>query len=233
MNIALLGYGKMGRLIEQMAVNRQHTIVAIRDLDRPEMDFEGVELAIDFSSPEAAFKNITDCLNKDIPVLSGTTGWLDRYDEVVALCTKRKGAFLYASNFSLGVNIFFAVNSYLAKLMGALDQYSVALEEIHHIHKLDAPSGTAITLAEDIISHSAYQDWGSGSNSDTTVPITSEREGEIPGTHVVRYSGQVDDIEIRHTAHSREGFALGAVVAAEWLRGKTGVFGMKDVLNLG
>ena len=233
MKIALLGYGKMGKLIEQVAVKRQHEVVAIRDIDRPNMDFEGVDLAIDFSSPEVAYKNITDSLNNGVPVVSGTTGWLDRYEEVVDLCNKEQGAFLYASNFSLGVNIFFAINSYLAKLMGSLDQYQVELEEVHHIHKLDAPSGTAITLAEDIIARSSYEEWALAPGSDAIIPISSLREGETPGTHVVRYRGQVDDIEIRHTAHSREGFALGAVVAAEWLLGKTGVFEMKDVLNLG
>ena len=232
MNIALLGYGKMGKLIEQVAISRQHSIVAIRDLDRPEINFSGVDIAIDFSTPEVAFNNITDCLLNGVPVISGTTGWLDRYAEIVELCAERNGAFLYASNFSLGVNVFFALNTYLAKLMGPFAQYNTELQEIHHIHKLDKPSGTAITLAEDIIANSSYTDWGLTNGSDTTIPITSERKGEIPGTHVVRYSGQVDDIEIKHTAHSREGFARGALLAAQWVVGRKGFFGMSDLLGI-
>ena len=149
MNIALLGYGKMGKLIEQIAIKRQHKIIAIKDIDRPEIDFTNVSMGIDFSTPEAAYENIVGCLENGIPVISGTTGWLDKYDEVEELCKVKEGTFLYASNFSLGVNIFFALNSYLAKLMNPLNQYEVSLEEIHHIHKLDAPSGTAISLAED------------------------------------------------------------------------------------
>lgn len=233
MNIALLGYGKMGKLIEQIAIKRQHKIVAIKDIDHPETDLSNVSMGIDFSTPEAAYDNIVECLERGVPVISGTTGWLDRYDEVVNLCEKKGGAFLYASNFSLGVNVFFALNSYLAKLMNPLNQYGVALEEIHHMHKLDAPSGTAISLAEDIISQTPYKHWQLDKGSESTIPIRSERKGEVPGTHSVVYSSEVDDIEIKHTAHSREGFALGAVIAAEWLLGKTGVFTMKDVLNLG
>lgn len=233
MNIALLGYGKMGKLIEQIAIKRQHKIVAIKDIDRPEIDFSNVSMGIDFSTPEAAYENIVGCLENGIPVISGTTGWLDKYDEVEELCKVKEGTFLYASNFSLGVNVFFALNSYLAKLMNPLNQYEVSLEEIHHIHKLDAPSGTAISLAEDIISQTRYEGWLMKEADDNTIKIMSERKGEIPGTHKVIYSSDVDSIEIEHIAHSREGFALGAVVAAEWLLGKTGIFTMKDVLNLG
>ena len=166
-------------------------------------------------------------------MISGTTGWLDRYNEVVNLCKVKGGAFLYASNFSLGVNVFFALNTYLAKMMNPLNQYSVSLEEIHHIHKLDAPSGTAISLAEDIISQTPFKSWQLDKAGENIIPIKSERKGEYPGTHTVIYSSEVDTIEIKHSAQSREGFALGAVVAAEWLLGKNGVFTMKDELNLG
>ena len=233
MNIALFGYGKMGQLIEQMASGRDHKIVAIKDLDRPEIDYSEVEIGIDFSTPEAAFSNITSCLERQIPIVSGTTGWLDRFDEVTELCKSQNGAFLYASNFSIGVNIFFALNTYLARLMSAREDYKVDIEEIHHIHKLDAPSGTAISLAKGIIDHSSYTDWAAEAENKNTLPIQSVRKGEFPGTHIVNYKSAIDDIEIKHTAHSRQGFALGAVIAAEWLLGKTGVFSMKDVLNIG
>ena len=233
MKIALLGYGKMGRLIEQIATERGHDIVAIKDVGSPEPDYEQVDVAIDFSTPEVAADNISACLTKGVAVISGTTGWLDRYEEVSSLCKKVDGAFLYASNFSLGVNVFFGLNRYLAKLMGDLPEYGVKIEETHHIHKLDAPSGTAITLAEGIIKESSYENWGDRENSDKTIPIESKRIGEVPGTHIVQYSSKVDDLEIKHSAHSREGFALGAVIAAEWIIGRKGIFGMGDVLNLG
>ena len=233
MNIALLGYGKMGRLIEQIARDRDHVISAIKDIDRPEINYDNTDVAIDFSTPEVAAENIKEALQNGIPVISGTTGWLEHYDEVTKLCTKVGGAFLYASNFSLGVNVFFALNSYLAKLMGPLQQYKVSLEETHHIHKLDAPSGTAITLAESIIEHTPYESWNLEEEDEGKLPIRSKRIGEVPGTHLVDYTSQVDAIEIKHTAHSREGFALGAVIAAEWIQGRKGVFTMSDVLNLG
>ena len=233
MNIALLGYGKMGRLIEQIAIERGHRISAIKDIDRPEIDYNNTDIAIDFSTPDIAVENIKDGLQNGIPVISGTTGWLNHYDEITALCGKLEGAFLYASNFSLGVNVFFALNSYLAKLMGSLSPYKASLEETHHIHKLDAPSGTAITLAESIIDHTNYKSWSLEEESEDSLLIKSKRLGEVPGTHRVVYSSAVDDIEIKHMAHSREGFALGAVIAAEWIRGKKGVFSMSDVLNLG
>ena len=233
MNIALFGYGKMGKLIEEIAIRRNHKIVTIKDVDTPEIDYSNIDVGIDFSTPEAAFENITNCIDKGIPVISGTTGWLDRFDEVKRLCDAREGAFLYASNFSLGVNIFFALNSYLANMMSSLDDYRASIEEIHHIHKLDAPSGTAISLADGIIEQTNYNNWELDGNSEQTLPISSVRKGEFPGTHSVSYKSEIDDIEIKHTAHSREGFALGAVIAAEWLIGKSGVFGMKDVLNIG
>ena len=233
MKIALFGYGKMGRLIEQVAISRNHSIAAMKDVDTPEIDLSNVDVGIDFSTPEAAFENITTCIEHGIPVVSGTTGWLDRYDNIKALCDERQGAFIYASNFSLGVNLFFALNSYLATLMSSFDDYRSSIEEIHHVHKLDAPSGTAISLAKGIIDKTAYVDWELNSKTENILPITSKREGEVPGTHTVHYKSDIDDIEIKHTAHSRDGFALGAVIAAEWLQGKSGVFSMKDVLNIG
>ncbi|MDF4204191.1 4-hydroxy-tetrahydrodipicolinate reductase [Maribacter sp. SA7] len=233
MRIALFGYGKMGQMIEQIAVNSGHEIVAKIDENSENIDFSIMDVAIDFSMPEAAFGNITKCLNNNVPVISGTTGWLDKYDEAISLCEKKKGAFIYASNFSLGVNIFFELNNYLAKMMQNLPEYKVELEEIHHTQKLDAPSGTAITLAEGVIANSNYTQWKLDSTSEEDLKITSKRIGKVPGTHTVAYNSNVDSIEIKHTAHNREGFALGAVTAAEWIIGKTGVFSMRDVLNLG
>tara|TARA_R110000744_G_scaffold2630_10_gene10514 strand:+ start:1036 stop:1737 length:702 start_codon:yes stop_codon:yes gene_type:complete len=233
MRIALFGYGKMGQMIEQIARNRGHEIVAKIDENTQDIDFNSMDVAIDFSMPEAAFGNITKCLNNDVPVISGTTGWLDKYEDAITLCNDKKGAFIYASNFSLGVNIFFELNNYLAKMMQNLPEYKVSLEEIHHTQKLDAPSGTAITLAEGVIANSNYSEWKLDNSSDTILPITSKRIGKVPGTHTVDYDSVVDSISIKHTAHNREGFALGAVTAAEWIIGKSGVFTMRDVLNLG
>ena len=233
MRIALFGYGKMGQMIEQIARNRGHEIVAKIDENTQDIDFNSMDVAIDFSMPEAAFGNITKCLNNNVPVISGTTGWLDKYEDAITLCNDKKGAFIYASNFSLGVNIFFELNNYLAKMMQNLPEYKVSLEEIHHTQKLDAPSGTAITLAEGVIANSNYSEWKLDNSSDTILPITSKRIGKVPGTHTVDYDSVVDSISIKHTAHNREGFALGAVTAAEWIIGKSGVFTMRDVLNLG
>ncbi|MBQ0770159.1 MAG: 4-hydroxy-tetrahydrodipicolinate reductase [Bizionia sp.] len=233
MKIALLGYGKMGKTIEALAITRGHTIVLKLD-DTTEMDLQNADVAIDFSIPEAAFKNISHCINNHIPVVSGTTGWLDKYNDAVDLCHAKNGAFIYASNFSLGVNIFFELNKTLAKMMSNLKEYNVHLEEIHHTQKLDSPSGTAITLAEGIIgNHQKYTQWKLDSNATNTLPITAKRIDNVPGTHSIEYVSAVDTLEIKHTAHSREGFALGAIVAAEWLVNKSGVFTMKDVLNIG
>ncbi|MBU3024358.1 MULTISPECIES: 4-hydroxy-tetrahydrodipicolinate reductase [Zobellia] len=233
MKIALFGYGKMGKMIEQIALNRNHTIVAKVDVDTVDIDFSEMDVAIDFSMPSAAYGNITKCFEHGVPVICGTTGWLDKYDEAVALCKAKNGAFIYASNFSLGVNVFFELNRYLATMMKNLDQYKVSMEEIHHTQKLDEPSGTAITLAEGIIDNTEYKGWKLEGAGDMEIPITSKRVGATPGTHSIDYSSTVDSIEIKHTAHNREGFALGAVTAAEWIVGKTGIFTMKDVLNLG
>ncbi|UII75286.1 4-hydroxy-tetrahydrodipicolinate reductase [Flagellimonas sp. HMM57] len=232
MKIGLFGYGKMGKMIEQIATDRGHSIVAKIDLNSPTIDYGTMDVAIDFSTPESAFKNITDCFENNVPVISGTTGWLDNYEDAITSCKEKKGAFIYASNFSLGVNIFFELNSYLAKMIGNLEQYNVAMEEIHHTQKLDAPSGTAITLAEGILAHTPYKNWQLDKAEKNVIPITSKREGNVPGTHTITYESNVDTVEIKHTAHNREGFALGAVIAAEWIQGRTGVFSMKDVLNL-
>lgn len=232
MNIGLFGYGKMGRMIEQIAVQRGHHIAARIDTADDPVPFGALDVAIDFSSPAAAFDNIARCLEAGVPVVSGTTGWLSRYEEACALCERTGGGFIYASNFSLGVNLFFELNVCLARLMEKAPGYSVELEEIHHTQKLDAPSGTAISLAEGIIANSSYKGWKAEAAGEGEIPVHSERVGDIPGTHKVGYRSDVDRIEIVHTAHSREGFAVGAVVAAEWLRGKKGVFSMRDVLNL-
>lgn len=233
MRIALFGYGKMGKMIEQVALSRGHEIVARIDENTVGIDFSIMDVAIDFSMPDAAFANITNCLNNHVPIISGTTGWLNKYDEAVSLCKEKNGAFIYTSNFSLGVNIFFELNNYLAKVMQNLPEYKVSLEEIHHTQKLDAPSGTAITLAEGVIANSSYQSWKLDEDTNDALAITSKRIGNTPGTHTVNYHNTVDSIEIKHTAHNREGFALGAVTAAEWIVGKTGIFSMRDVLNLG
>lgn len=232
MKIALLGYGKMGKVIEQIALTRGHEIVLRKDQDST---FDGLQLAdvaIDFSVPDSAVANITACLNIGIPVISGTTGWLANYQSMMDLCATKNGGFIYASNFSLGVNIFFELNEYLAKMMTNLKQYNVSMEEIHHTQKLDAPSGTAITLAEGVIKNSDYSNWTLETPISNEIHIEAKRIENVPGTHSVFYDSNVDQIEIKHTAHSREGFALGAVVAAEWLVGKKGVFTMKDVLGL-
>ncbi|QXP52218.1 4-hydroxy-tetrahydrodipicolinate reductase [Cellulophaga sp. HaHa_2_95] len=232
MKIALFGYGKMGKMIEALALKKNHTIVAKIDNDTTEIDFSSFDVAIDFSQPSSAFNNIKMCLENNTPIISGTTGWLDRYEEAVILCNENNGAFIYASNFSLGVNLFFELNNYLAKMMANLRDYNVSLEEIHHTQKLDAPSGTAITLAESIIKNTSYTGWELDANKDHILPIKAIREASVPGTHSVTYGSTVDSIEIKHTAHNREGFALGALTAAEWIVGKHGVFSMKDVLHI-
>ncbi|MCG1035566.1 4-hydroxy-tetrahydrodipicolinate reductase [Polaribacter sargassicola] len=232
MKIALLGYGRMGKEIEKIALSRGHEIVIKKDVDT-EIDINLADVAIDFSVPTSAYDNITNCINNNVPVISGTTGWLDKYEDAVALCKEKDGAFIYASNFSLGVNIFFELNKQLAKMMSSLEDYNISMEEIHHTKKLDAPSGTAITLAEGIIENTTKNDWELGDKaSEENIPIVAKRIPEVPGTHTVWYDSEVDSIEIKHTAHSRKGFALGAVVAAEWILDKKGVFSMKDVLNI-
>lgn len=233
MKIALLGYGKMGKTIEQLAIERGHTIVLKTSRNSNTLELNNADVAIDFSVPSAAFNNIKTCLEHQIPVISGTTGWLDQYNEVLEICTANNGTFLYASNFSLGVNLFFELNKKLSQLVANRPEYKVALEEIHHTQKLDAPSGTAISLAEDIINNSNYTGWTLNSPESSEIPITAKRIEHVPGTHSITYNSDIDSIEITHTAHNRKGFALGAIVAAEWIASKKGVFTMQDVLNIG
>ena len=233
MNIALLGYGKMGKTIENIATERGHSIVLKISSKDKDYSLSNVDIAIDFSTPGTAVDNISKCLKSKVPVISGTTGWLDRYDSIVSLCNSENGTFLYASNFSLGVNVFFELNKTLAKLMKGLPQYKANIEEIHHTQKLDAPSGTAITLAQHIIENSKYTSWTLETPNDKELGITAKRIENVPGTHDITYKSSIDTIEIKHTAHSREGFALGAVIAAEWIHDKKGVYTMKDVLNIG
>ncbi|PQJ79037.1 4-hydroxy-tetrahydrodipicolinate reductase [Polaribacter porphyrae] len=233
MKIALLGYGRMGKEIEKIAISRGHEIVIRKDVN-DNIDITIADVAIDFSVPISAFDNISNCLNNNVPVISGTTGWLDKYDDAVRLCNEKNGGFIYASNFSVGVNIFFELNKQLAKMMSTLEEYKISMEEIHHTKKLDAPSGTAITLAEGVIENTTKEKWelGEKSSSEKNIPIVAKRIPDIPGTHTVTYNSDVDTIEIKHTAHNRKGFALGAVIAAEWIIGKQGNFSMKDVLNI-
>jgi len=233
MKIALLGYGKMGKVIERIALERGHEIVLRKTSSDTFEDLHKADVAIDFSIPNAAVNNISACLHEGVPVISGTTGWLENYHEMVALCEEQNGAFIYGSNFSLGVNIFFELNDYLARMMSKFDQYKVEMEEIHHTQKLDAPSGTAITLANRIIENSDYSSWALENAKDDELLINAKRIENVPGTHSVFYNSEVDTIEIKHTAHNRDGFALGSVIAAEWIIGKKGVFTMKDVLQLG
>lgn len=232
MKIALLGYGRMGQEIEKIAISRGHEIVIRKDAG-DEIDITLADVAIDFSVPDSAYTNISNCLNNSVPVISGTTGWLANYKNAVKLCEEKKGAFIYASNFSVGVNIFFELNKQLAKMMSTLKDYNISMEEIHHTKKLDAPSGTAITLAEGVIENTSKETWILGDkNTASEISIVAKRIPEVPGTHTVWYTSEVDTIEIKHTAHNRKGFALGAVIAAEWILNKTGVFTMKDVLNI-
>ena len=232
MKIALLGYGKMGKTIENIATERGHTIVLKVDKDDTTYNLSEADIAIDFSIPSAAVNNISNCFNANVPIVSGTTGWLDHYDDIIKLCEEKRGAFIYASNYSLGVNLFFELNKKLAQMINPVEGYDISMEEIHHTEKLDAPSGTAITLAEGIIENTNKETWQLDKGGQNIIPIIAKRIDKVPGTHTVTYSSQVDDIEIKHTAHNRNGFALGAVVAAEWLKDKTGVFSMKDVLGL-
>jgi len=232
MKIALLGYGKMGKVIERIALERGHEIVLKKDESNTFDGLSTADVAIDFSVPTAAVSNISNCFHANVPVVSGTTGWLEHFDEMVALCNEKQGGFISSSNFSLGVNIFFELNEYLAKIMSQFDSYKVTMEEIHHTQKLDAPSGTAISLAKGVIENSKYANWTLDEPKNNEIHIEAKRIGDVPGTHTVTYDSIVDSIELKHTAHNREGFALGAVIAAEWLAGKKGIYSMKDVLNL-
>jgi len=223
----------MGKAIESIAKSRGHEIVAIIDKDNPKDSLNGAEVAINFSVPSAAVANITHAINEGVAVVCGTTGWLDSRADIESRCTSKKGAFLYASNFSLGVNIFFALNEKLAQMMGQHKEYNASLTEIHHTQKLDAPSGTAITLAEGVLPYIDKNTWALEEDAkEKDLPIRAERLPDVPGTHTVDYNSPTDKISIEHVAHNRDGFALGAVVAAEWINGKSGIFTMKDVLNI-
>lgn len=232
MKIALLGYGRMGKSIETIALNRNHTISLKISDSNSNFDFSNTDVAIDFSIPSVAVSNIKKALDADIPVISGTTGWLDRYDEIIEYCNNKNGTFLYASNFSLGVNIFFEINNRLSQLMSGFSEYTTEIEEIHHTKKLDAPSGTAITLAEQIIENTNYNNWTLDQPKSDEIIIEAKRIEDVPGTHEITYNSEIDSINIKHTAHSRQGFAMGAVVAAEWIKGKKGIFSMRDVLQI-
>lgn len=238
MKIALIGYGKMGHAIEEIALQRGHEIVlkiGIENIqDNTLENIRKADVAIEFTGPEIAFDNVIKCLEAGVPVVSGSTGWLQRFDEAKAYCTKQNGALLYASNFSVGVNIFFAINKKLAELMAPHKEYDVLLTEIHHTQKKDAPSGTAITLAESILqSIEQKKKWvNEVSNKPEELQIISERIDPAPGTHTITYTSDIDDIEIKHTAHNRKGFATGAVLAAEFLHNKKGIYSMSDVLGL-
>jgi len=232
MKIAIIGYGKMGKIIDEISQSRGHEVVARLKETPTTENLNNADVAIEFSNPEVAFENIKTCLENKIPVICGTTGWLDKKSEIEKLALENNTPFLYGSNFSLGVNLFFALNENLAKLMSNTNEYSVQLEEIHHIHKKDAPSGTAISIAEGIIENSKYEAWKLDETRDKELGIFAIREDEVPGTHSVFYRSEVDEIEIKHTAFNRNGFALGAVIAAEWILDKKGIFSMKDVLGL-
>lgn len=234
MEIILLGYGKMGRIIEKVALDRGHNISARIDIDNAlEFATASGDVAIEFSHPDAAFDNVRKCIEKRLPVVCGTTGWLDRKPEIESLCRQHNSTFFYASNYSLGVNIFFKVNEYISRMMNNLSEYEIEMDEIHHTEKKDAPSGTAITLAEGIINNvKRKKRWV---NQKTGKPedlfIESFRIDQVPGTHIVKYESAIDDIEIKHIAHSREGFAKGAVMVAEWIKDKKGIFTMDDFLQ--
>ncbi len=238
MKIILLGYGKMGKEIEKIALSRKHEIVYCIDMDNKyrlsELIMGSADVAIEFTQPDAAYDNIRACLEKKIPVVSGTTGWLQRKGEVEAMVKKTEGAFFYASNYSVGVNLFFHFNKIMAKMMNNFPGYEVELEEIHHIYKKDAPSGTAITAAEGILENlDRKEKWILNREiaSKEELRIVDKRIAAVPGTHTIVYHSPVDSIELRHTAYNREGFALGAVLAAEFLQGKSGLFGMHDMLG--
>ncbi len=238
MNVAIIGYGKMGHEIERILIERGHNVSLIIDQDNAaDLTTENlatVDVAIEFTMPSTAYNNLRICIESGTPVVSGTTGWLERYDELAALCTERESALFYASNYSLGVNLMFRINKKLAEMMNRVDGYGVEIEEIHHIHKLDAPSGTAITIAEGLIGGiDGLKSWVNDTPpSEGEVEIKSVREGEIPGTHTVKYESADDVLELRHTIKNRSTLAYGAVVASEFLCGKVGIYTMDDLLSV-
>jgi 4-hydroxy-tetrahydrodipicolinate reductase len=238
MRIALFGYGKMGKEIEQIAIQRGHSVPLKIDVSNAETfskdEFKTCDAAIEFSTPHSAIANMNKCFDAGVPVVVGTTGWYDKTEEVKKICKEKNGCLFYASNFSVGVNVFFKVNEYLAKLMNHYPDYKISIEEIHHIHKLDAPSGTGISLANQVIQNIPKKTkWmNAPTDKEYELEIISKRENEVPGTHTVKYHSAIDDIEIMHKAHNRKGFALGAVLAAEFVKGKKGIYGMNDLLKL-
>ena len=237
MKIAILGNGRMGQMITELAEKAGHEVILTIDKDNYsdilDEDLKRADVAIEFSIPEVAVKDIKWCIRLGVPIVCGTTGWLDAWDEVVDYCKSNNGSFFYSSNYSIGVNIFFNLNNYRAKLMDKFPEYKIYLEETHHIHKLDKPSGTAITIANDILqNHSGYDYWMLDKDKDRTIPIKSLRRGEVPGDHSVVYKSSVDEIKISHSAYNRKGFAMGAIKAAEFLYNKNGIFGMSDLLKI-
>jgi len=232
MKIALLGYGKMGKIVEKLAIKKGHTIVSRINQYSSKEEILKADIAIEFSTPQAAVSNIKFCLENDIPIVSGTTGWLVHYDKMIKLCENRNGSFIYASNFSIGVNLFFYINEYVSNLIEPWKDYQVSIEEVHHNQKLDIPSGTAVTLAEGIIRNSDKKNWELNGTDAENINITAKRINDIKGTHIINYNSNIDTISIKHEAHSRNGFALGAILAAEWLADKKGIFTMKDVLQI-
>jgi 4-hydroxy-tetrahydrodipicolinate reductase len=238
MNIAIIGYGKMGKAIEEIAIQRGHKIVLKISIDNTEdntkENLQTADVAIEFSGPESAFENIIKCVDVGLPVVCGSTGWLKKFEQAKDYVNSKNGAFIYASNFSVGVNIFFALNERLAELMAPHSDYDVSIKEVHHTQKLDAPSGTAISIAEQILERiPGKKTWVNNKPTNSSeLPIISERKDPAPGTHSVGYYSYIDDIEIIHTAHNRKGFATGAVLAAEFLKGKKGIFTMRDVLGI-
>ncbi|HLP73430.1 MAG TPA: 4-hydroxy-tetrahydrodipicolinate reductase [Bacteroidales bacterium] len=237
MNIALIGYGRMGHEIEAAAVKRGHDIRLVIDVnnrgDLNSKNLAGIDVAIEFTLPDSAFHNVKDCLENHVPVVSGTTGWLENYQKAVEICKINKTAFLHSTNFSIGVNLLFKLNEQLAKFMQKYSDYSVAIEEIHHTKKLDAPSGTALTLVKGITeNHSGYDGWAfPGEAGESKIPVTAIREGMVPGTHTVKWDSEIDAITLIHESKNRKGLALGAVIAAEFIKGRSGVFTMNDVMG--
>jgi len=238
MNIGIIGYGKMGREIEKSALKKGHSIEFIIDENNSEdlnnNNLKKIDVAIEFTTPVVAFENIRKCLEAKTPVVSGTTGWLAKYNEAVELCRKINGSFLYASNFSIGVNVLYHLNAMLAKIMNSIEQYDVEINEIHHTTKLDSPSGTAITLADSIIKNiERKKEWKNEQTANKqTLSILSERKDSVPGTHIIKYSSDTDLIELKHEAKNRAGFAFGAIIAAEFIKNKKGVYKMEDVLGI-
>lgn len=235
LNIALIGYGKMGKELEKLAAERGHRVVLIIDDpgDWAEADLSLADVALEFSTPETAVSNILQCFNNSLPVVCGTTGWLDHHEQIKNRCKELDQSLFFGSNFSLSVNIFFEINKLLAKLMNGQTDYTVDIEEIHHTTKLDSPSGTAIVLANDIVYNMEnLNKWSKEKTNSNELEIKSLREENVPGTHIVTYESAFDNIQIQHTAKSRKGFALGAIMAAEWLVGRKGYYEMKDLLSL-